>query len=145
MHSLIKTNTPIKIINPANSKVIETKIYKKANYPKIFTIVVSEKIASILELDLDNPFVEVVEVKKNKTFIAKKTNMFEEEKKVAEILPVNEVKMDDLTKVEVKAKKKLNKDRKSTRLNSSHALISYAVFCLKKTKEFTAYLNYNYF
>ena len=109
MHSLLKKNTPIKIINPANSKVVETKIYKKANYPKIFTIVVSEKIASILELDLDNPFVEVVEVKKNKTFIAKKTNMFEEEKKVAEILPVNEVKMDDLTKVEVKAKKKLNK------------------------------------
>src|SRR3712207_8291886 len=26
-------------------------------------------------------------------------------------------------------------DRKSTRLNSSHANISYAVFCLKKTKE----------
>ena len=27
-----------------------------------------------------------------------------------------------------------DKDRKSTRLNSSHALISYAVFCLKKKK-----------
>src|SRR5947209_10627795 len=27
------------------------------------------------------------------------------------------------------------KDRKSTRLNSSHANISYAVFCLKKKKE----------
>ena len=27
---------------------------------------------------------------------------------------------------------KLDRDRKSTRLNSSHALISYAVFCLKK-------------
>src|SRR3712207_8128287 len=26
-------------------------------------------------------------------------------------------------------------DRKSTRLNSSHANISYAVFCLKKTKQ----------
>src|SRR5690625_5678488 len=26
------------------------------------------------------------------------------------------------------------KDRKSTRLNSSHVAISYAVFCLKKTK-----------
>ena len=26
-------------------------------------------------------------------------------------------------------------DRKSTRLNSSHALISYAVFCLKKKKK----------
>src|SRR5258707_7071691 len=29
------------------------------------------------------------------------------------------------------------KDRKSTRLNSSHANISYAVFCLKKKKKTT--------
>src|SRR3712207_8611238 len=29
---------------------------------------------------------------------------------------------------------KENQDRKSTRLNSSHANISYAVFCLKKKK-----------
>src|SRR5438445_6823101 len=28
----------------------------------------------------------------------------------------------------------VNRDRKSTRLNSSHANISYAVFCLKKKK-----------
>src|SRR2546426_6118463 len=28
-----------------------------------------------------------------------------------------------------------NRDRKSTRLNSSHLVISYAVFCLKKKKE----------
>src|SRR3974377_2595222 len=28
-----------------------------------------------------------------------------------------------------------NKDRKSTRLNSSHSSISYAVFCLKKKKK----------
>src|SRR5258707_1533676 len=31
-------------------------------------------------------------------------------------------------------------DRKSTRLNSSHANISYAVFCLKKKKRTTAAL-----
>src|SRR5258707_11458158 len=30
---------------------------------------------------------------------------------------------------------KLARDRKSTRLNSSHANISYAVFCLKKKKK----------
>src|SRR2546427_4046069 len=29
----------------------------------------------------------------------------------------------------------LNEDRKSTRLNSSHSQISYAVFCLKKKKK----------
>src|SRR3712207_8944842 len=32
-------------------------------------------------------------------------------------------------------------DRKSTRLNSSHANISYAVFCLKKKKRHTSSLN----
>src|SRR3712207_7721037 len=31
------------------------------------------------------------------------------------------------------------RDRKSTRLNSSHANISYAVFCLKKKKKITQY------
>src|SRR5699024_12485185 len=31
-------------------------------------------------------------------------------------------------------------DRKSTRLNSSHVSISYAVFCLKKKKIFTHYI-----
>src|SRR3712207_7151515 len=33
------------------------------------------------------------------------------------------------------AKQIVAKDRKSTRLNSSHANISYAVFCLKKKKK----------
>src|SRR5688572_32196441 len=32
----------------------------------------------------------------------------------------------------------MNADRKSTRLNSSHSQISYAVFCLKKKKKETA-------
>src|SRR3712207_7042869 len=31
----------------------------------------------------------------------------------------------------------LGRDRKSTRLNSSHANISYAVFCLKKKRKHT--------
>src|SRR5690349_24051264 len=35
--------------------------------------------------------------------------------------------------------RKRNQDRKSTRLNSSHVEISYAVFCLKKKKNKYAY------
>src|SRR5690606_41637842 len=34
-------------------------------------------------------------------------------------------------------------DRKSTRLNSSHVKISYAVFCLKKKKKKKKHKNYN--
>src|SRR2546422_8142301 len=33
------------------------------------------------------------------------------------------------------------RDRKSTRLNSSHGYISYAVFCLKKKKKNKTYVN----
>src|SRR3712207_8379537 len=36
-------------------------------------------------------------------------------------------------------------DRKSTRLNSSHANISYAVFCLKKKKEKIKIQHINYY
>src|SRR3712207_7651050 len=34
----------------------------------------------------------------------------------------------------------LDQDRKSTRLNSSHANISYAVFCLKKKKKISCFI-----
>lgn len=109
MHRSLKTNTRIKIINPVNSKFIETKIYKKGNYPKIFNIVITKKVASVLDLDSNNPFVEVFEVKKNRTFIAKKAHTYEEEKKVAEIAPISDIKMDDLTKAEINTKKELSK------------------------------------
>jgi len=109
MHNILKINTPIEIINPANLKTIKTKVHKKANYPKIFNVVISNKIANILELDSANPFVEIIEIKKNKTFIAKKSNTFEEERNVAEKAPVDEIKMDDLTNSETKVEDKVFK------------------------------------
>src|SRR5258708_29934042 len=40
-----------------------------------------------------------------------------------------------LEQVQKLVEKGISKDRKSTRLNSSHQIISYAVFCLKKKKK----------
>src|SRR3712207_8842171 len=40
-----------------------------------------------------------------------------------------------LRREETQQDERLGEDRKSTRLNSSHANISYAVFCLKKTNK----------
>src|SRR5947208_13442282 len=39
---------------------------------------------------------------------------------------------------------RLSRDRKSTRLNSSHQIISYAVFCLKKKKKKQKNIIYNH-
>src|SRR3712207_8937700 len=45
-----------------------------------------------------------------------------------------ELSVKDLNRKTEPAEKVSSKDRKSTRLNSSHANISYAVFCLKKNR-----------
>src|SRR5258708_13298869 len=41
----------------------------------------------------------------------------------------------EVDRVPVAAGSTTDQDRKSTRLNSSHQIISYAVFCLKKNKQ----------
>jgi len=105
MHAVLKFNTKIKIVNPENNKFIETKISKKATYPNLFNIVISQEIAKILDLDTNNPFVEVLEIKKNKTFIAKKSNMFDEEKRVAQTAPIDEIVVNNLSKENLTDKK----------------------------------------
>ena len=97
MHRSLKPNTKIKIINPSNFKSVESKVVKKVDYPIIFNIVITKEIASVLELDINNPYIEVVELKKNKTFIAKEGNIFEEEKNVADKVPVDEVEVANLS------------------------------------------------
>src|SRR2546426_9082068 len=42
---------------------------------------------------------------------------------------------EEIFRVTVEAAREAIRDRKSTRLNSSHLVISYAVFCLKKKKK----------
>src|SRR5206468_7552623 len=55
--------------------------------------------------------------------------------KLASVL--GEVGIESLDRVHGREPSFLGRDRKSTRLNSSHDQISYAVFCLKKKKEET--------
>jgi hypothetical protein len=110
LHDFLKINTPVKIINPKNSKFIDTKIYKQAIFPNIFNVVISEKVSSILDLDENNPYIEIFEIKKNKTFIAKKSNIFDVEKNVAEKAPINEIAIDNLTEIETESLIKLKKE-----------------------------------
>jgi len=110
MHNTLRKNTPVKIINPDNNKIVETKIYKKADYPAIFNMVINRETALILGIDFFNPFLEIIEIKKNKKFIAKEGSMFEEEKSVANKAPVDEIQMNDLSiNTEKKEKEKKKK------------------------------------
>src|SRR2546422_7170887 len=56
--------------------------------------------------------------------------------------PLKKQPRDEMENVASFSKAAGGKDRKSTRLNSSHGYISYAVFCLKKKKKKTKLTKY---
>ena len=70
IHNSLKINTPIKIINPDNMKFIDLKVNKRGDFPKIFNVVITKNIAEFLEVDLNNPYVEILEVKKKQDFFS---------------------------------------------------------------------------
>ena len=109
LHSFLKNNTLVSISNPFNSKFLTAKVRKTFKYPSIYNIVITKKMADELDLDINNPYVEVLTIRKNDKFIAKKASIFEEEKNVANKAPVTSINVNDLSvstpKIEVKKKK----------------------------------------
>ena len=88
----------IKIINPKTNASISIKNLKKVNYPDFYKIMVSKKVAEKLNLRTDLPFVEILEIKKNKSFVAKKAKIFNEEKKISSNAPVTSVQISNISK-----------------------------------------------
>ena len=94
----IRRGALLKISNPRNGKNIIAKNSKKINYPDFYKILIMENIAQQLNLDKDFPYIEIEEIKKNKSFIAKKAEMHAEEKQVPNKAPVEKVKISTLGK-----------------------------------------------
>ena len=80
----------------------------RVKFSNFYNSILSLRIAEELELDFDEPYIELVLVSKDSTFIAKKAKMFEEERSVAEKAPVDGILINDLNKKKQK-KKKLKK------------------------------------
>ena len=109
----LRKGTSVKITNPFNSKTIIAKVGKKANYPSFNNSVVSIRISKELEIDINEPYIFIEEIRDNASFIAKKAKTFEEEKKVADKAPVDTISVNDLNNTdEKKIKKKINNEFK---------------------------------
>ena len=104
----LKNNTPVKITNILNNKSIIAKVGKKSNYPRFNNSVLSKRIAKELDLDIDQPYIEILEILENSIFVAKKTKTFDEEKSVAVKAPVNSISINDLNIDKKKNTKKSN-------------------------------------
>ncbi len=107
-HNKLKIGTKIRISNPANKKFIEVTVKKKNKRDTFYKVSISKDIAKNLNLDSNFPYVEINEIKINKSFIAKKAVTENIEKVIANKAPVTKIDIDNLfKKTDVKKKNKL--------------------------------------
>jgi hypothetical protein len=96
-HKSLKKNSFVKITNPVNQKTVIAEVSSnKVKFSDFYNSVITLRIAEELALDLKEPYIEIVLISQNSTFIAKKAKTFNEEKKVAEKAPVDGIQIDNL-------------------------------------------------
>ena len=97
----LKKNTLVKITNILNNKSLIAKVVGDSSYPLFNNSVLSKRIAEELNLNIDEPYIEILEISKNSMFIAKKAKTFDEEKNVAKKAPVKNISINDLNEINV--------------------------------------------
>ena len=102
----IKTGALIKISNPINQKSIVLKNLRRTKYPDFYKILITKRVAEELNLSKNLPIVEIIEIKKNKSFVAKKAKIHDDEKKIPSKAPIASVQISNISKDKVKKFKK---------------------------------------
>ena len=126
-HSSLKKKSFVKITNPLNKKSLIGEVKSnKVEFSNFYNSVITSRIAELLELDLNEPFLEIKLISKNSTYIAKKTKTFAEEKNVAEKAPIDGIQVSNL-----------NNNSLNTIKNDNNKSFSYSIkvadFYYKKT------------
>ena len=110
-HKSLKKNSFVKITNPVNQKtVIAEVISNKVKFSDFYNSVITSRIAEELSLSLNEPYINLVLISQNSTFVAKKAKTFEEEKKVAEKAPVDGIQIDNLGEINQQKKEAIKEE-----------------------------------
>jgi uncharacterized membrane-anchored protein len=109
-HKDLKTGALIKLINPKTKKSLVLKNKIKIQYSDFYKILITKAVAKKLDIDEELPLLEVLEIKKNKSFIADKAKIYQEEKKISSKAPVTSVKIANISKSKYN-KKKIKKEQ----------------------------------
>ena len=104
-HQNLNVNTMIKLINPITNDYFVVRNSKRIKYPDFYKIIITQKVANELNIDKDLPLIEILEIKKNKSFVAEKAKIFNEEKKILSNAPVTSVQISNISKNKLKKKK----------------------------------------
>ena len=108
-HRSLKKRSMVKITNPVNGNSLIAQVKSnKVKFSNFYNSILSPRIAEILELDDKEPYVEIVLISGNSSFVAKKAKTFEEESKVAEKAPIDGIQINDLNSKKINKKIKKN-------------------------------------
>ncbi len=110
----LKKGTEVKIVNLFNNKTIVATVGSNAKYPYFYNCVLSQRIASEIGLNINEPYVEIMTLNNENIFLAKKAKTYDEERKVADKAPVDGISINDLSNSskKIKRKKKISNDFK---------------------------------
>ena len=129
-HQNLRTGALIKVINPKNKESVVLKNVKRIKYPNFYKILITEPVAQKLKLNLDLPLLEIIEIKKNKSFVAEKAKIYNEERKIPSKAPVDSVVISNISKN--KSKKTIKKPEKIFVHIASFYSIETARFLVKR-------------
>ncbi len=102
-HKSLKRKSLVKITNPENGKSLIAEVKSnRVKFSDFYNSIISTRITETLELDPEVPYIEIVLISKNSTFIAKKAKTFDEERSVAEKAPIDGIQINDLNAKKVK-------------------------------------------
>ena len=94
----LRIGTLIKLINPRTNDSVVIKNTKRNDYPDFYKILITQTVSDKLNINKEFPLIEVLEIKKNKSFIAEKAKIFQEEKNVSAKVPVDSVQISNISK-----------------------------------------------
>jgi hypothetical protein len=107
-HKSLKKNSLVKITNPKNQKTVIAKVISnKVKFSDFYNSVITMRIAEELSLEMGEPYINLISIYQDSTFIAKKAKTFDEEKNVAEKAPIEGIKIDNLSSTKKKEKEVL--------------------------------------
>ena len=111
-HKNLKSKSLVKVTNPLNGKSVIAEVKSnKVKFSNFYNSIISQRIAEVLELNLNEPYTKINLISKNSTFIAKKAKTFDEEKKVAEKAPIDGIKISNLNVKSNNQIKKISNDQ----------------------------------
>ena len=126
-HKTLKAKSQVKITNPLNDKSLIAEIKSnRVQFSNFYNSIITQRIAEELEINPDEPYIEIILISKDSTFIANKSKTFDEEKKVAQKAPIDGIQISNLNGLS----KKIDKTKK---LNNFSYSIKVADFYYKKS------------